>query len=449
MAFEFSIEHNSTTRNPDVIAGSSPLEQLEDELTTLAGHLNAGNYRFLKLLAEFERREGYAGWGIVSCAHWLSWRCGLSLVAARERCRIARALEELPLISDAMRAGRVSYCKVRAITRVATPDNEALLLQVAEHGTVTHVETTVRLYRKAQSAEQLEQANQVYRERQLNHFVDDDGSFVIRGRLHPEQGALLRKALEAAARELHEQENASREARAEPAAARNADALVLLAETFLAHGSAARAAGDRHLITVHVDEQVLRGGEADTHEPRCELEDMGSLHPATVRRLCCDASLTTIVGDADGAALHLGRKTRVVPPAMHRALVARDVGCRFPGCTNTRFVDAHHIVHWADGGETSLRNLTLLCRRHHRYVHELGFSIERHGTRLRFTKPDGQHIPDVVPPCQCDGDASQQMLAQAGVHIDARTATPRWDGRAPDYRWLVGSLCRMNERDLA
>ena len=115
------------------------IDELESELTTLAGHLNAGNYRFLKLLSEFERREGYAGWGIVSCAHWLSWKCGISLVAARERCRIARALEALPWVSEAMRCGRVSYCKVRAITRVATPENEQLLLQVAEHGTVTHV----------------------------------------------------------------------------------------------------------------------------------------------------------------------------------------------------------------------------------------------------------------------------------------------------------------------
>src|SRR5215510_8069785 len=122
-------------------AGSAPavdstlaadIEALERELTNLAGHLNAGNYRFLKLLAEFERRGGHVGIGIASCAHWLSWRCGIGLIAAREKVRVAKALEGLPKISDAMRRGTLSYCKVRALTRVATVDNEGTLLAVAE-----------------------------------------------------------------------------------------------------------------------------------------------------------------------------------------------------------------------------------------------------------------------------------------------------------------------------
>src|SRR5215510_16309290 len=112
--------------------GAGTLESLERELTTLAGHLNAGTFRFLRLLREFERREGYTGFGIASCAHWLSWRCGIGLVAAREKVRVARALEGLPKISDAMRRGTLSYCKVRALTRVATVDNEGTLLAVAE-----------------------------------------------------------------------------------------------------------------------------------------------------------------------------------------------------------------------------------------------------------------------------------------------------------------------------
>src|SRR5882672_3559689 len=124
------------------------IDDLERELTTLAAHLNAGNYRFLVLLAEFDRRGGHVGWGIVSCAHWLQWKCGIGLVAAREKVRVARALEGLPKIADAMRRGVLSYCKVRALTRIATPENEQVLLHLGETGTVSHVEKTVRLYRK-------------------------------------------------------------------------------------------------------------------------------------------------------------------------------------------------------------------------------------------------------------------------------------------------------------
>jgi hypothetical protein len=138
---------------------------------------------------------------------------------------------------------------------------------------------------------------------------------------------------------------------------------------------------------------------------------------------------------------------------MHRALLARDVGCRYPGCSNARFVDAHHIEHWAHGGETSLNNLTLLCPRHHRYVHELGFSIERHGTSLRFVRPDGRYIPDVPEPTACSSEQGQEQLirahAEAAIHIDNRTATPRWDGQSPDYVWLVGSLCQSDLSSLS
>jgi hypothetical protein len=390
----------------------------------------------LKLLGEFERREGYAGWGIVSCAHWLSWKCGLSLVAARERCRIARALVALPRISDAMRRGTISYCKVRAITRVATPENEGTLLHVAEHGTVTHVERTVRLYRRTQRADELKQAVERHRERSLQWHIDHGGSFVIRGRLTPEQGVQVRKALEAAASELRAQEDASREARAaqskeeredekleaphDAPAGRCADALVLIAESFLARGAAALAAGDRHLVTIHVDEAVLRD---DANDGRCELEDVSSLPAATVRRLCRDASLVAIVEDADGAALNVGRTTRVVPPAMQRALATRDVGCRYPACSNTRYVDAHHIKHWADGGETRLENLALLWRRHHRFVHAHGFGIRRAGDRLQFVRPDGQWVPDVPRdvnvPAERGRRASQMVsLGKTRTHVN-------------------------------
>src|SRR5262249_32507061 len=164
---------------------------------------------------------------------------------------------------------------------------------------------------------------------------------------------------EAAQSALRDAARASREALGTPdlpgdASAQRADALVLVAETALAHGPTQLAAGDRHLVTVHIDESVLRH---EANEGRCETTAGSSVPPATVRRLCCDGSLVPIIEDEQGNAIHVGRKTRAIPPALRRALDARDGGCRFPGCTNSRFVDAHHVVHWADGGETNLDNL--------------------------------------------------------------------------------------------
>jgi hypothetical protein len=451
-------DYEPTAAAPFLAMPPSPppsTDELEEQLTTLAAHLNAGNYRFLVLLAEFERRGGHVGWGIASCAHWLTWKCGIGLVAAREKVRVARALEGLPRLADAMRRGVLSYCKIRALTRIATAENEDYLLSIAEAGTVSHVEKTVRLYRSTERAAELQAANERFAERGLSYYFDEDGSFVVKGRLTPEQGALIMKALQAAGDALREADtgqDASREARdspsaaREPAAARRADALVLMAETMLAEGVAPLSAGDRHLVTVHIDEQVLRDETADG---KCELEGGVALPTATVRRLCCDGGLVAIVEDANGNALDVGRKTRAIPSAMRRALDARDRGCRFPGCDNTRLVDAHHIHHWINGGETKLDNLVLLCRRHHRAVHEEGFRVEHEGDRIRFVRPNGCVVPESPAMDRLEGDgwlSLSQAHAQLGLQVDARTTVPKWHGERMDYNWAVGALQDRAER---
>jgi hypothetical protein len=434
--------------NPDPASSAPSIDTLEHELTTLAAHLNAGNYRFLELLAEFEARGGHVGWGIASCAHWLQWKCGVGLVAAREKVRVARALRGLPKISEAMRYGRLSYCKVRALTRIATAENEDYLVQIGETGTVSHVEKMVRLYRKTDRAKELEAANERSAERGITCYFDENGALVVQGRLDPELGALVLKALHAAGDALRQAGSAPREApqaqpdQAEnPYAARMADALGLVCESFLAQGAAPLAAGDRHLVTVHVDERVLCD---DVEEGRSHIEDGPSLPPAALRRLCCDASLVAIVERADGSVLDVGRKTRAIPPALRRALHARDQGCRFPGCTNTRFVDGHHIEHWVDGGETKLSNLVTLCRRHHRFVHEYGFHVERAGEELRFVRPDGKVVPSVADGEGVDARAGVQALMGAhergGLGIGARTGVPKWFGERMDYGEAVGAL---------
>lgn len=180
----------------DFSAVSTP--ELVDEITTLAGHLNAAHARFLSLIAELDRRGGWAEWGVKSCAHWLNWKCGITLGAAREKVRAARALAGLPRIAGEMAAGRLSYFKVRELTRVATPANESYLLNIALCGTASHVESVVRGYRRALDAEELSREAIQQRDQGLLYYTGDDGSLVIRGQLPAEIGALFVRALEAA-----------------------------------------------------------------------------------------------------------------------------------------------------------------------------------------------------------------------------------------------------------
>ena len=174
------------------------LNEIESEITELAAHIHAATYRLLELVREFDEREGWGGPGLKSCAHWLNWKCGIGLGAAREKVRVAHALKDLPQISDAFRHGTISFSKVRAMTRVATPENEEYLMMIARHGTATHVERLVKQFRKVKRIEALEQENQRHALRELNWFVDDDGSYVFRARLTPEQGERVARALEVA-----------------------------------------------------------------------------------------------------------------------------------------------------------------------------------------------------------------------------------------------------------
>jgi hypothetical protein len=219
-----------------------------------------------------------------------------------------------------------------------------------------------------------------------------------------------------------------------------------IAESFLQHGSEALSAGDRQQIIVHVDAETLRDGVAG----RCEFEEGPSLAAETARRLACDASIVSVVENAQGEPLNVGRKTRSVPPALRRALNARDHGCRFPGCSNTRYVDAHHIQHWANGGETKLSNLALLCRFHHRQVHEGRVAIQvLDDGALRFLKPDGQSFDSVAPDHTRPLSDWLQLSArhrEDGIHIDANTAATLWRGERMDYGLAVGVLLHKAER---
>lgn len=181
-----------------------------------------------------------------------------------------------------------------------------------------------------------------------------------------------------------------------PVAARRADALCHIAEQFLAHEAVTSRLAERYQVVVHVDRSLL---SEEGHGDCCHIEHAGAIAAETARRLVCDASLVTLHAGEGGELLHIGRRSRVIPPAIRRALAHRDKGCRFPGCLNHLYVDAHHIRHWADGGETRMDNLVLLCRHHHGLLHEGGFTLERRDDgKLQFFHPDGELLPEVPKP---------------------------------------------------
>jgi hypothetical protein len=404
---------------------------MEDQITELAAHIHAATYRLLELLREYDECNGWGSKGLGSCAHWLNWKCGISLGAGREKMRVAHALKDLPKISREFRHGQLSYSKVRAMTRVATPNNEEYLLNIARHGTAVHVERLVRQYRMVKRLEALEQENTRHSQRELHCYVDGDGYWQIRGRLSAEQGALVQAVLEQALEEgfREEQDVPAGTSAPEPIAVRRADALVRMAQGY--SGSAAGSAGDRFMVHVHTDMETLKaegtGGEA-------KLEGGGNIAAETARRVCCDAGVVHWLDDATGEPLNIGRKSRSIPPAIRRALQRRSGGCCFPGCTHDRFVDAHHIVHWADGGETSMENLALLCRRHHRLVHEGGFGIRRSiDGELVFSDPAGGIIP-TGPAGRSRGNVFSLFAdhAGSGIHITPKTAQSQWLGETMD-----------------
>ena len=616
-----------------------PLERLEGEICELAAHIWAATCRWLCLLAEFERREGWKESDCVSCAQWLSWRCGLAPGAAREQLRVARRLSELPRIKAAFGRGELSYSKVRAVTRVASAKTEEDLLMLAQHATAAQLERLVRTYRGIVVSE-IARQNRSYRERELIWYWDDHGSLVIHGRLPAEDGALLLRALEAGRDELRavrrgerregpETETAvdtqmletsdrsdesaetpassaaertrdnggdalsgangpsragrvsaeTRSARSvasaagvsaetcpatsvasaagvsaetrtahsvasaagisadtraatstasdagvsaetgparsvvsdagvsaetwtahsvaseggistevsarrtpspdsdalapatggasagsdrngfspeaasaaaadverveveaeHPAAASNGDALVLMAETLLTSGPRTRSAAERRQVVVHVDAGALVDGDP---AGRCELEDGPALPAETARRLACDAALVTIL-EHQGRPLSVGRKTRAIPPALYRALRSRDGGCRFPGCDRRRFVDAHHIEHWANGGETKLSNLVLLCRHHHRLLHERGYRAERSAHGIVFRRPDGRLVPRVRRPGNGDRARVIEGNRRFGLDIGPETAIAQSGGERMDYDIAIGGLLSL------
>ena len=422
--------------------------RLGDEIAELCAHLDAAQYRLLSLIHLFDRVEGWSGWK--SCAHWLSWRTGLSTGPARERVRVARRLAELPLTADEMKRGRLSWSKVRALTRVATPESEARLVDFALRHTASQVERFVRAQRCAEAAlASLDGQSEMARRRHLSIRVDHDGMYRIRGRLLPEVGALLLKALDVAGDELYRQERAAeREAEAapEPEATPESEAAWEPARLRLP-----RTPGQRHhdALEAWLEERTEAQVQLVVHTVAGHADvvatEDGSCVPAgTSGRLSCDAEAVRVERGPDGSVLDVGRRQRTVDWRLRKALEVRDGGCRFPGC-GSRYTQAHHAIPWAEGGETALDNLILLCRFHHRTVHEGGWRVKmgRAGAAW-FRDPEGRMV-GAVPPAR--PDVKSPLGPDAGLGhwhrqkgMNPWTATGEWEGDRLDLDWALWVL---------
>jgi len=415
-------------------------DHLGDEIAELAAHLDAATHRLLTLIRRFDEAGGWADQGALTCAHWLSWRIGLDLGAAREHVRVARALADLPLVDEALRQGQVSYSKVRALTRVATPGTEAALLEMACSSTASQLERICRGHRRAMRNAAGERPEDEAERRWVRIRDTDDGLVRIEVQLRPDEAAVVRRALEAAMQRAWEGVDVSAET--PPASLGRADALIAVAEQYLAGGTTSAAPPVE--VVVHVDATTL--GEPETGGT---LDDGTALAPPTTERLLCDAGVVEVVEDFRGNVLDVGRRRRTIPTLLRRALRLRDRGCRFPGCTN-RVVDGHHVVPWARGGATALENLCSLCRRHHTFVHEFGFRIEPDGVGgFRFFRRDGYEVTVAVGAPALPTEPVEALRARHrmdGVAIDAMTAFPRWDGQPADYDHAVFCLMQQEER---
>jgi hypothetical protein len=415
------------------------------------------------LVAELDRRGTWAAQGLRSCAHWLNWRCGTSLGAAREQVRVGRALAERPVLCRAFSNGELSYSKVRAITRVATAELEGSLVELARYATASQLERIVGEYRRA-DPEEGRAALKRHGGRYLRTFTDDEGMVVVHARLSPEDGAVVLEAIEAARRMLAEDRREGHDVSAEtrgaphlvddgapgtpdvsaetrgayaPGAADRdvsaetrgapeqpggapgeeveadrADALVAACESALSHAMAPASGGGRVLA-------------APGAEGCSSVAGVGVISAHTAQRLACDAAVARLRYGVGGTVEPEGR-TREIPPALRRAVLARDRGCRWPGCTQRRFVDVHHVRFVSLGGRTVLSNLVSACRFHHRLVHEGGYRLTMDpSARVRVFSQTGAEIPQVPPPTVAQGPDVAAQHAREGLDIDAETLAYR------------------------
>ena len=353
---------------------SRPAGERSDAILQLYAAECAIRRTLVEVIAAHDRTESWIEDGATSMTAWLTAQLGVAHGTASQMVTVGSALEELPAIAEAFGEGRLSWDKTRSLARFATIENEQALSEEAQGLTAAQVQTLARRMHMPN------EADQAHTKRSVRTWWDRDRQwFHLHGRLPGADGALVEKALERAEasvpRSAHNQVY-------EPIDMRLADALVDIASTRV--GSDPDP--DRANLVVHVDlgSLVAGGGVA-------EIEAGPTITAKTARRLACDARLQTVLEGPDGLPVGIGRISRTIPVWLNRQIRQRDQGCRFPGCGRTRWVHAHHLVHWANGGPTDLDNLATLCVYHHRLVHDGGWKIEGcPNGDLIFIRPNGR-----------------------------------------------------------
>lgn len=356
----------------------------------------------LRRLAEIERRRVYERDGHLSAASWLAATFKLGWGTARDQVRVARALEDMPKTRRALEEGLISMCAVRALVgaREADPQafggSEAHLVQTARIHSVQDLRRVASYWRQAVEHERgLESDQRIGDRRRLHASTTFLGMVRVDADLDPQTGETLLTALGA----VLDAESRTGGTEDRTPAQRRADALGEICRQWLDLAERPTVAGERPHVVLTVDAEALR----DARGHAGELDHTGPVDPEVARRLACDSSIRRVVMAGGSEPLDVGRRTQVVPPAMRRAVITRDRRCRFPGCDRPHtWCDAHHVIHWADGGPTAVANLVLLCRRHHRAVHARGagggFGLELVEGRPVFRRADGSVLEDRAPP---------------------------------------------------
>ncbi len=436
-------------------AGELPLERVESEITMLSAQIAAASARLLASIAEYDRREGWAGWGCRSTAHWLSWRCGDSLHTAREKVRVARALSSLPVIGAAFAAGELSYSKVRAVSRVAIGADDEEWTAVARHSTGAMLERIVAGVRRSLEDDDAAAGNALA-QRSISRCGRGEGVGIdeIRMRLPTDMAETVWAAVEVvSSRQIDEAAAGGRGSRRDVIAERGgmaavrADAMVEIAERIVASEPVAALRGDVGRLTLVADLEGLQevAEEVVTDPVPAPMDakerTLGARHvPAEVaRRMACDVVAAVLVKTREGHGCDVGRDTRVVSRRLRRALHRRDHGlCRFPACGASSWLHAHHVVHWADGGRTDLTNLVMVCGFHHRLVHEGGWRVAITDGAVVWSDPLG--VPATVEPL---GGSADKLVSEIGERL---MREPNLPCGPLDFRFVVSVLAEHTAR---
>ncbi|HEY7667835.1 MAG TPA: DUF222 domain-containing protein [Actinomycetota bacterium] len=397
-----------------------PDARIEEDFAEIRRTVEQLELEGMRRLAEIERRRLFERGGHLSAAGWLTAAHRMSWGLARDQVRTARALETMHETRAASDDGAISLSAARALVAAHDADPEAFaaaeerLVDAAKIHSLGDLGRVIAYWRQAVERERVEDDATVRERRRLHASLTFQGMVRLDGDLDPETGETLLTALRAVV-DADVRRGVADDARTP--AQRRADALGEICRHWLDRSDRPTVAGERPHVTLTVAADVLsaadvmRAAEAPSvtagaigmlpgPTTMCELDHAGPVPAEMARRLACDASVMRVVLSGRSEPLDVGRRTPVVPPAIRRAVVLRDRRCRFPGCDRPHtWCDAHHVTHWADGGPTSLANLILLCRRHHRAIHERGgVSLAMSAEGPEFRGADGTRLDDRAPP---------------------------------------------------